>query len=216
MDRIETINFIENVLKGLWPDWAPSEAETEVWLGAIGRFDYDVAKTATQQYFSDAGGNYKRPKPHGIVTKANVIIQNRNVGRRTTKDPILTNVFIECLEPPERNPKLKGKRKAVYAATDALQCDPDHLLRCAETMRTKFEQLYGGQWITVQTKPPEDSGLRGEQARQKAFADILSGPDTRTKRWLQQYLNKDEKPAAQKDSSQPVLVGTVIEDKIPF
>ena len=119
-------------------------------------------------------------------------------------------------QPPERNLKLKGKRKAVYVATDTLQCDPDHLLRCAEAMRAKFGQLYGGKWIIVQTKPPEESGLRGELARQKAFRDILNGPDTRTKRWLQKYLDKEEKPTAQKNNSQPVLVSAVIEDNIPF
>lgn len=208
MDSNETDKFIENELKQLWPDWKPSDAEMRVWFGVMARFDYDTARTAAQQYFTDTGGNYKRPKPAGIITKAQVIIQNRNVGQRTTKEPVLTNVYIECLEPPERNPKLEGKRKAVYAATDALQSDPDHLLRCAETMRRKFEQLYGGKWITVQTKPPEDNGLRGELARQKAIRDILQGEDTKTKRWLMTYL-KDNTPKETAEG-EPVAVGEVM------
>lgn len=201
MNSTETDKFVDNVLGGLWPDWKPTEEEMRVWYGVMGRFDYDVAQLAAQQYFSDAGGNYKRPKPQGIVTKARVILDNRNVGQKTKNDPVMTTVFIECLEPPERNPHLEGKRKAVYAATDALQCDKDHVLRCAETMRLAFERLYGGKWITVQTKPPINNGLRGEQARQKAFRDILEGPDTRTKRWLIRFLeneqnneNKETKP----------------------
>lgn len=219
MDRHETNSFIEKELMGLWPDWTPTEAESRVWFGELSRFDYDVAQIAAQQYFSDTGGNFRRPKPLGIIEKARVILQTRNVGRKYTKDPILTNVYIECIEAPERNPKLEGKRKAVYAATDDLQCDKEHVLRCAETMRKAFERLYGGKWIIVQTKPTEDSGLRGEQAKQKAFRDILSGPDTKTKRWLQKYLDKDNKPMPKRHKEQeqePVLIGAVVEDEIPF
>ena len=97
MDRTGTISFIEDELKGVWPEWSPTEAETRVWFGVLARYDYDTARTAAQQYFSETGGNYKRPKPNGIVTNAKIIIQNRNLGRRIAKDPILTNVFIECL-----------------------------------------------------------------------------------------------------------------------
>lgn len=86
-------------------------------------------------------------------------------------------------------------------------------------MRKQFERLYGGKWITVQTKPPEDNGLRGEQARQKAMRDILNGPDTRTKRWLTEYLNRKKdkpKPKKREPEQEPVLIGAVIEDEIPF
>ena len=192
MDRNEANRFIDSVLGGLWPDWAPSEEETYVWFKKIGRFDYETARTAAQDYFADAGGHYKRPQMSGIVTKAQVILQNQNVGRSNTNEPVLTTVFVECLEPPERNPKLEGKRKAVYAATDALQSDKDHVLRCAETMRKAFERLYGGKWITVATKPAIDNGLRGDQARQKAFRDILQGEDTKTKRWLMGFLENEQ------------------------
>lgn len=219
MDRIQTINFIENELKGLWPQWEPTEAETRVWFGLLARYDSDIARTAAQQYFSDEGGNYKRPKPKGIIEKARNILQTRNVGQSFTKEPVLTTVFVECLEPPEKNPRLKGKRKAVYAETDALQRDKDYVLACAENVRKQFEKRCGGKWITVQTKPLEDSELFGEQARQKAFRDILNGPDTKKKKWLQKYLHKDKKPMPErhkKKEEKPVLIGAVIEDEIPF
>lgn len=219
MNSSETDRFVSNVLGGLWPDWTPTDEEMRVWYGVMSHYDYDTAQTAAQQYFADTGGNFKRPKPSGITTKAKVIIQNRNVGKSSTKDPVLTNVYIECIEPPERNPKLEGKRKAVYAATDALQSDKDHVLKCAENMRKQFERLYGGKWITIIEKPPVDNGLRGELARQKAFRDILNGPDTRTKRWLQEYLNSKQdkpKPKKREPEQEPVLIGAVIGDEIPF
>lgn len=215
MNTTETDRFVSNVLGGLWPDWTPTDEEMRVWYGVMSHYDYETARTATQQYFSDSGGNYKRPKPAGIIAKAKVLIQNANLGRQESKE-ILTNVFIECLDPPERNPKLKNKRKAVYAISDILQRDHDHVLRCADTMRRKFEQLYGGHWITVQTKPPEDNGLRGEQARQKAMRDIMNGPDTKTKRWLTKYLNRDKPKKKKQPEQEPVLIGAVIEDEIPF
>lgn len=217
MDRTEITKFIENELMGLWPEWIPTEAESRVWFGVLSRYDYDIAQMAAQQYFSETGGNYKRPKPKGIIEKVRNILHNQNIGE-IEQSEIYTTVFIECIEPPERNPNLKGKRKAVYAAEAEKQCDPDHVLACANTMCRRYEHLYGGSWITVQTNPPEDSGLRGEQAKQKAFRDILKGPDTRTKRWLQNYLSKskDEKSTAKKDSGKPLTVGAIIEDNIPF
>lgn len=111
MNSSETDRFVSNVLGGLWPDWTPTDEEMRVWYGVMSHYDYDTAQTAAQQYFADAGGNFKRPKPSGITTKAKVIIQNRNVGKSSAKDPVLTNVYIECIEPPNeiQNWKVRGK-----------------------------------------------------------------------------------------------------------
>ena len=41
---------------------------------------------------------------------------------------------------------------------------------------------------------PEPGQIYGNEARDKAFADILNGPDTKTRRWLVKYLEKRYPP----------------------
>jgi hypothetical protein len=216
MDRNEKLKFIDVELKGLWPEWDPTEAELRVWLGILGRYDYDVAQVAVQQYFSEQAGNYRRPKPAKFVEKVRLILQRCSSGVRDSSPTLTTNVYIECLEPPERNPNLIGASLPVFVLPTSKQDDLDYVLACAETMRKRFEHLYSGKWITRQTNPPEHSGLYGEAARQKSFEDILSGPDTKTKRWLQNYLDTEKKQNGQKDRNQPVPVGAVLGNGIPF
>jgi hypothetical protein len=67
----------------------------------------------------------------------------------------------------------------------------------------------------VQKEPKEDSGLRGVQARDKAFADILNGEDCKTKKWLESYLNKTLK-TVKKAKEQPQVIGAILDDDIPF
>lgn len=214
MQNAEKYKFIDEELKGLWPEWKPTEAETRVWLGILSNYDYKTARTSIQQYFTDQGGNYRRPKPAGFTTKANVIQQKKAVHKEWPT--VMTIHYIECIGGPERNPKLEGARKGVFTADKNNQDDPDYVLACAETMRERYEYLYGGKWIIVKVKPAEDSGLRGEAAREKAFDDILSGPGCKTKRWLQKYIEEHKKPTERKESKQPVLVGAVLDDEIPF
>jgi len=62
-----------------------------------------------------------------------------------------------------RVPRAAGRRKLVFVGL-ARQGDPDYVLACAEFMRRRFEQLYGGRWITVRTPPQENDGLRARPA----------------------------------------------------
>jgi hypothetical protein len=66
-------------------------------------------------------------------------------------------------------------------------------------MRKRFEQIYGGQWITIveSPRPVADDGLRGAAAREKAYANILAGPDTPGRRWLQRHRSRASTSARQ-------------------
>jgi hypothetical protein len=64
-----------------------------------------------------------------------------------------TDVFIDCLEAPKDNPRWAGVRKPVYVHPLSRQSDPDYVMACAESMRKRFERLYGGRWIVVRTRP---------------------------------------------------------------
>ena len=37
MTRTELTQFIDEELKGLWPQWTPTKAEMRLWLGVLGR-----------------------------------------------------------------------------------------------------------------------------------------------------------------------------------
>ena len=213
MQKAEKVKFLEDVLMQLWPAWEPTEAETRVWFGCLERYDYDTARTAAEQYFSDAGGNYRRPKPWGLINKAHLIIQKRGGGAKTAELP-QTKVYISCIEPPEHNPNRTDHKVPVYPEDLSRIDDPDYVRDCAHGMAEQFKQFYGGHWIVIVEQKKPDSGLRGREASDKAFRDILDGPDTKTKRWLQKYLNR--KKTTQKETSEPVHISEALAESGVF
>jgi hypothetical protein len=57
-----------------------------------------------------------------------------------------------------------------------------------------------------------------------AFAEILDGPDTKTRRWLEKYLAQKNKKtsltprqtAIAAEKKEPVTIGQVIKEVVPF
>jgi len=207
MLRAEKLKFIQNVLIGLWPDWKPTDEESRVWFGHLDKYDYETARTAAEQYFSDAGGNYRRPKPWGLIIKASLIIQKRGGGTKPAELP-QTTFYIRCIIPPDDHPNRTDHMIPVYPEDLKRIDDPDYVRNCAHGLAERFKELYGGVWSVVIVEKREPSGLVGKAARDKAFRDILDGPDTRTKRWLQGYLNWDK--SAQKETSGPVHISKAL------
>jgi len=190
MTREEQLRFIDEELKGLWPQWDPTDAEVRIWIADLASFDYGLARAAAQASFRRQAANYHRPVLARFLEQARALSAGATRGRRQLADPT-TNVFVECLEPPPHRPCLAGMRIAVFTTS---QDDPDHVRACAESLRTQCEPLYGGHWITVVTDPHADDGLRGEPARQNACRQILDGPETPGKRWLQGHLARQSQP----------------------
>jgi hypothetical protein len=195
MTEVERLRFVDNELKGLWPQWEPTEAEIEVWMGVLARPTYAVARTAVQQCFRERAGHYRRPMPAPFVTRLKLLAPHAGSRTQPASD-IETNTFIECLDPPVSDPHLAGVRRPVCVLPTSRQSDPDHVHACAESMRQRFEHLYGGHWITIRTEPSAtvDDGLRDPAALDKARANILAGPDTPGNRWLQRHLARNLDP----------------------
>lgn len=132
-----------------------------------------------------------------------------------------------------QNNKERGMK--FYAnATDFLRLNGPELERESELARENCDLIYGGNHIVIRhwegsgPQPTKTVTSRRESREQRdiAFAAILDGPDTKTKRWLSQYMARKDKSAAvatprqgaiaAKKAKEPVQVGTVIDDGIPF
>ena len=81
MTREERLRFIDEELKGLWPQWEPREAEIRVWMNVLAGLDVAVAREALQQCFCAEAGNYRRPKPAALLSRVRVLCRNAETYR---------------------------------------------------------------------------------------------------------------------------------------
>jgi hypothetical protein len=190
MTRDEQERFIDRELRGLWPQWDPTDAELRVWTADLAPLPYGLARTAAQTCFRRQATNYQRPVVARFLEQVRLLRKTATTAARRTGDPT-THVYIECLDPPADRPQLAGCRKPVFTAR---QDDPDHVRACAASMARQFGDLYGGHWITVTTRPRPDDGLRGPAAAARASELILAGPDTRARRFVEGILRNRTQP----------------------
>lgn len=203
MTEIETQEIID-ILKIYYPGWEADVKELSGWAKRLLSFDFKKAKFALENYYFEDTKRYQRPSAGKIMA---ILKEKALIKRERNEETVMTNFYIECIEAPERNPRLIGAKKGVFAANTKNQSDPDYMLKASETMRRHYEQDYGGKWIVVQHEQEEDSGLVGAQARDKAFADILNGPDDKTKQWLTGFLEKKYKEKIEG----PESIGSILE-----
>jgi len=205
MTKPEAQNFIEKVLKGLWAEWAPTDIQLSNWMLKLQACEYAKAKNAVENVWRNETIQHRRP-PQGKIFEA----LKRCVSKEKTINAELpqTTIYIRCIEPPEHAPNRTAHLIPVYPDDLKRIGDEDYVRRCAFSMAARFQQLYGGTWGVLIGKKHEPSELIGEEAREKAFNDILSGPDTKTKRWLRQYLASKEK--AKKEKKGPVQISKAV------
>ncbi len=149
MTHQERQRFIRQELKGLWPQWSPTEAEVRLWIGVLAPYSYDLARRALGQSFCEKGGNYRRPLPAGFLTKARLLGVQAAKSNQAVRAQAETNVFLECIEPPAWNRKRLGVPRPLNIMPRDRQSDIDYVKARAEYVRKQFERLYGGRWITV-------------------------------------------------------------------
>lgn len=149
MNATERTRFVNEDLKGLWPQWQPTDAELRVWMAELATLDYGLARRAAQACFAELTVNTHRPVLGRFLAKARALAQPSAGQDRRTRDVPETTVFLECLQPPRDKPHLAGVRKPVYVRPLSRQGDPDYVAACAESMRRAFNRLYGGNWIAV-------------------------------------------------------------------
>jgi hypothetical protein len=149
VNRQERAQFIDDELKGLWPQWNATDAEMRVWMAELATLEYSSAREAIQACFRELTVSTHRPMLGRFLEKVRALARLASGGsRRESRDPT-TDVFLECAEPPKDKPQMRNARKGVYVRPPSRQSDPDYVLACADSMRKQFDSLYGGRWIVV-------------------------------------------------------------------
>ena len=189
MDKEAARLFITNILKGYYKKWKPSELEMDDWAEKLQVFDYERARTAMRSfYFSPSRGTSTTPPPGKIIA---ALYSNSPRRERRVTETIKTKYYIQCIQPPDDNPKYSDRLVGVFALDGDKQDDHEYMIKCQSQMREKSQALYGGVWLSIyDDRVEEDSGLRGQQAWDKFCADVLNGEDSDLKWFLNTILNK--------------------------
>lgn len=159
--------WLNEQVKSRWPSWCVMGPLLGDWYAALIGFDVATLTAAVRRHRID--DDPSRPKISRVRAIARSLCQAPPV---TAQGPdVETNVFVECLTAPAGRAHWAGVRKGVYVVPTSRQDDPDVVRAAAEHMRKRFEQIYGGQWITVveSPRPVADDGLRGAAARVPAI-----------------------------------------------
>ncbi|MBP7053098.1 MAG: hypothetical protein KBE65_18995 [Phycisphaerae bacterium] len=164
MTQVERQRFIEEEVKGLYPQWEPTDAELRAWMSRLAPLDYGRARAAIQACFSEQATNFRRPVLGRFLEHARSLSRGEKGRESRSSDPT-TNVFMECLIPPAGKPHLTGVRKAIHIHPASRRSDPDYVDTCAEQVRAQFDHLYGGRWITVQVRDTAKEDALQESAR---------------------------------------------------
>lgn len=187
MDSTQANRFIEEVIQGFYPRWNPQDFELRAWMRELRKYDYQKARKVITNLFFRLNSRTIDP-PAGKLIDA---LKNDAAIPIQHPPTVMTSHYVKCIEGPQSNPKLKGAKRGVFAADRNNQNDPDYMLRIAEVMRDKYEQLYGGKWIIVHEEIVDEEGtVTGPEAKLKAEVDILTGPECKTKRWLEAHKEK--------------------------
>jgi hypothetical protein len=197
--------LIKDCLQSHWPKWSFAGDELFVWVKNLRRFDCDVARRAIN-------GVYENYEGMGHPKMPTIMKAIRELSSREHRAGARTIPLYEILKPDGTS-----AWKPFFGRSD---WQDEDVKKDAERKRGRADELYGKghivHFLAAQEEGP-DEGYYGEegcsiaerrgQARDKAFADILNGPDTKTRRWLVKYL--DQKHKGQEKQEGSVSIGSV-------
>lgn len=154
----EAENFINTELKGLWPDWNPTDAEVRLWLQELMKVDYFPTKHSIDNWYIRQARPYRRPNLGRLRPLFKKIISEKE--RREQNEPVLLYTIVKESDIVERSFKdgrtgekveytsMPGQEFSV-GRRDMLPADPQIIESEAERMRERFNEFYGGNHIVV-------------------------------------------------------------------
>lgn len=152
MTSQEAENFINTELKGLWPDWNPTDAEFKLWSQELMKVDYFPTKSGIDNWYIRQTTTYKRPRLGRLRPLFRKIISEQE--RREQNEPILLFTIVKESDIAQRfykDPKTSedveytsmiGQEFSV-GHRDKLPTDPEVIEAEAERKRERFNNLYG-------------------------------------------------------------------------
>ena len=186
MNEKQAQDIINNSIQAHWPSWEFKGQELAVWIKELRRFDFETSKQAINDlYLSWKSDRY--PKIAHIMAKIKENVQRkhekgrmialfgifRKDGRRRWFD------FWGWDNTPREIIEEHANRVCKYA-NDVIE--PGHYIHYYSTEEKEDLGYYGEEGCSIL--------VRRRQARDKAFKDILEGPETKTRRWLIKHLEK--------------------------
>lgn len=158
MTSQEAENFINTELKGLWPDWNPTDAEFKLWSQELMKVDYFPTKSSIDNWYIRQTRLYKRPNLGRLRPLFKKIISEKE--RREQNEPVLLYTIVKESNIVERSfidsrtgetveyTSMIGQRCSI-GRRDMLPADPQVIEIEAEQKRQRFNDLYGGNHIIV-------------------------------------------------------------------
>lgn len=175
MNAVLVQDFINNVLKEMWPKWAPTDWQIKFWKKTLERCNFEASKRSLESWYAEAD----RPGREPILGVFNKIKCLEAGWKRTESEPKLLFALAPLVNLTKKRNFLHPIRPADYVIEEM-----------AERHRAKAEELYGGDWVVIrlwESKPVdyEDNGLRGMAARKAVEKVYLDGPDCPEKRFVE-------------------------------
>ena len=136
MTNEEAKQFVQNVLKGLWPRWEPNEEELRGWVRRLEPCDYEKSRLAVNNMFFESTSRGIDP-PAGKIIK---LLRKQITARQS--EPVLLYTLIR-----ERLYEI-GRRKGMNYYGDSGK-DPKAIENEAENMRERCNQMYGENHIIM-------------------------------------------------------------------
>ena len=131
-------------VRTLFPDFKPDDDLAKFWVKELCKYhDLPELIDAIEQH--RATSRYKNPTIDGIASRFRIHTPKTNGDR----GPVNSGVYIQCIETKQHS-RLGQWKPLIYSRV----LPPyDQILRYAEVMKEKHEQMYGGKWVVVE--PPK-------------------------------------------------------------
>uniref|UniRef100_A0A6M3JD49 Uncharacterized protein n=1 Tax=viral metagenome TaxID=1070528 RepID=A0A6M3JD49_9ZZZZ len=215
MTEEQANDVIENTIKAHWPNWDFRGQELKVWIDELRKFDFDTAKNAINELYKTWEKDRYPKMPHIMAAIRQYVAAKYKTGRQAALFGILTKDgrkrFFDWwgnADCPRQEIEDKAERVRQYCNDNI---EPGHIVHFYNIDEKEDTGYYGEEGCSVY--------VRRQQAKEKAILDILNGPDTKTKRWLREFMNKRNKKTGIKSGKlfkEPITISSVINDDIPF
>jgi len=210
MNDNQVHEIIEQCIKAHWPNWDFKGQELVVWMQELRKFDHEAAKQGINDLYAEWDSERYPKMPHILRAIRDYAKSRRQQGK-----------LAKLYQIENEDGKPIWKPFWGNAAIPRQELEPEAERLCKEADRMFPGQKHIARWFREEDNA--DHGYYGPDARDRAFAAILDGPDCPTKVWLEKYLNRKDKAqratprqaAVAAMKAEPVPIGQIV-DNIPF